>query len=468
MDTIKQLTEQLKKARAEMKTLRDAIQEAEGDEAVAKASEAFEAKRDEAMNLKAKLDDAIAEEEQEKALDASINAGDAAKPRTKKQAALGGTDAQPRDQYKEMREKEQCFVKYMEGGRSSMSPREYEAIKADDSQTRSEQSTGAVKLPRALTLSMFGLKWALGVGYSKSEIAAILKQSTMTSDVANLGGDTVPEDFRLPMLSVPTEAAHILPRATVVPAPTGEVTYPKALQTDNNEYGGMTGSWIGEAGLKPKTDTQFEQVKIQTHEFAMHTQISHRLLSRSAVAMEQWVATTGRNVAMDAMDKAFINGDGNGKPLGILQTNGIRNVGRQVAGTVGRTDLLNLKYALKPYHRANGTYLMEDGVLQKFEELEDNEGRPLFTANTATGVFERLAGFPFITNTRQPTLGSVGDLCFVDLSQYYVAMEQDIMVKRSDDYDIVHNVATIVMFVVVGGKLVEPRVCGRLAAVGAS
>ena len=48
------------------------------------------------------------------------------------------------------------------------------------------------------------------------------------------------------------------------------------------------------------------------------------------------------------------------------------------------------------------------------------------------------------------------------MSGNHAPMEQDIVIKRSDDYDIVHNVATIVIFVVVGGKLVQPRVCAIL------
>jgi HK97 family phage major capsid protein len=249
---------------------------------------------------------------------------------------------------------------------------------------------------------------------------------------------------------------------------TGEVTWPKAVQTDANEYGGMTAAWINEAASKTQTDTQFTQEKIATHELAMYTEISHTLLRRSPIAIEQWIATRARQVCMDAMDAAFINGDGNGKPLGLLQTTGIRTVGRTTADTVVRTDLVNLKYALKPYHRAGAVFVAEDGVIKALEELEDNEGRPLFTANAATGIFERLAGYPFIATTRNPTLGTEGDVLFADLREYYIPMEQDIMVKRSDDYKFQNNCTALAIFVHVGGKLVQPRTCAILGDVGAS
>ena len=63
-----------------------------------------------------------------------------------------------------------------------------------------------------------------------------------------------------------------------------------------------------------------------------------------------------------------------------------------------------------------------------------------------------------------PLLGTDGDVAFIDLSEYYIALEQDIVMKRSDDFKFANNVATFAMFVVVGGKLVQPRVCTRLTA----
>jgi len=42
------------------------------------------------------------------------------------------------------------------------------------------------------------------------------------------------------------------------------------------------------------------------------------------------------------------------------------------------------------------------------------------------------------------------------------------MIKRSDDYKFQNNVASIAIFVHVGGKLVQPRTCAILGDVGAS
>ncbi|MCK5607730.1 phage major capsid protein, partial [Candidatus Pacearchaeota archaeon] len=424
---------------------------------------AFDEKRDEVKAIQAELDTAMADAEDKKSFKASADkAASMTQINLPEGASLGSAEAI--DHVKELVEKERVFEKHIERGlnHKMMSGEEMKALAPREGTTFSTNVDGGVCVPPAMAVKMFGLKWAKSVGYSDYELNNICKASTMLSSSDILGGYTVPQDFRLPMLDLPTEQPHILQRATVLPAPTGELTFPKGAQTDDNEYGGMAGSWIAEGGAKSKTDTQFEQVKIATHEFAMYTQISTRLLARSAIGMENWIATRGRQVCLDAMDKAFINGDGDGKPLGILQTTGIREVKRQTAGTVDRKDTTNLKYALQPYHRGAGVYVMNDGVLQALENLEDAEGRQLFTASMANGPFDRLGGFPYINSTRSPLIGVDGDCTFVDLREYYIPMEQDVVIKRSDDFAITNNLATIVIFVAVGGELVQPRVASTL------
>jgi HK97 family phage major capsid protein len=286
----------------------------------------------------------------------------------------------------------------------------------------------------------------------------------MVSSDPALGGYTIPEDFKLPVLDLAPEQPHMMQRCTVIPAPTGEVTMPKSVQTDGDEYGGMTGAWIAEAGLKPATDTSFEQVKIAAHEYAMYTEVSHRLLSRSPIAMENWILTKGRQKVMEELDNVIANGDGTGKPLGILNTAGIRTQTRVAANAIGNTDIVNLKYQLLPQHRAKGVFIANDGALQSIELLEDTQNRPLFKSAIANGPDTMMAGYPYFSTTRTPNLGTTGDLMFVDLSEYYVAMEQDIVVRRSDDFKFQNNVASFAIYVVVGGRLVQPRVASVLDA----
>ena len=54
-------------------------------------------------------------------------------------------------------------------------------------------------------------------------------------------------------------------------------------------------------------------------------------------------------------------------------------------------------------------------------------------------------------------LGSRGDVVFGDWSHYIVAMEEEVVVQRSEHYKFKNNVTAFRLSVVVGGKVAEPR-----------
>jgi len=460
--TIAEMREALKKCMKSMDDTNASMKGKEGDE-LAELQRAHDGFYAQAKDVQKQLDVAVeaqkAEAAMKKSLEDAKGLGDATFPTGTK------THAEPVNKGQKHRDHESMFLKYMSDGPRVLTDNERDAI-APEKGAGFEQGAGGASLPLSLKVKMLGTKWALSTGHSHEEIVSALKASTMVSSTATLGGYTVPEDFRLPVLDLPPEPPSLVERVTVIPCPTGEVTMPKSTQSDSDEFGGMTGAWISEAGEKQKTDTAFEQMKIAAHEYAMHTQISHRLLSRSAIGMEQWITTKARQVCLNALDNAIISGDGSGKPLGIQQTAGIRTVARAGAGAVVWEDLVDLKYALRPNHRARGVYVIEDGVMQGLEKAKDSEGRPLFTTSTANGIYDRLVGYPYISTTRLPAIGTEGDAMFVDLSEYYLAMEEDIVVKRSDDFAFTNNVATIAIFFVAGGKCVQPRTAALLSDTG--
>lgn len=461
---LKELKAKYEKAMNEYSVIKGMVASAEGEEAKKSVEKNLADKKAEIEKLNEQIDKALEDEKFEKSMGDMKNKFAGLEETVVPEVPLGKKSAEATDHLRKAKDQIDTFQKYMknEGQIKALSGEELKLLAPKESNKFGQGAKGGVAVPPAFAIRMLGTKWAASVGYSQADINMHLKASTMVSSTDALGGYTVPQDYRPELLNVPTEQAHILQRATVIPAPTGEITMPKAKQTDSNEYGGMVGEWINEAGLKPKTDTRFEQISIPTHEFAMHTQVSTRLLSRSAISMEQWMINRARGVIMDAMDTAFINGDGNGKPIGILQTDGIREVARASATSVSYEDLVNLKYSLRSYHRSNAIFVSHDDAIKELELKKDNDGRPLFTASTANGIYDRLIGYNYVSTYRNPDLGTDGDVFFCDLNEYYIPMEQDIVIKRSDDYDIVHNLATFVFFVVVGGKLVEPRVCSVL------
>lgn len=283
------------------------------------------------------------------------------------------------------------------------------------------------------------------------------------------GEAVIPQDFRATLLQGPTEEPRVMARATVVPAPTGLVVWPRLVQTKASEYGGVVAQWISEAAEKPATEPEIEQVEIRTHEAAAHTKISHNLLNRSVIDLDTLVAQLFRDSILNLVDTAFMVGSGIGQPLGVVNTAGINTVTRQAANQVGYTDLVNLEHAVLAHHRAGATWTQHDTVVQALKFLLDLNQRPLWIPNALTGISAAtpgtILGREYLTTYRMNTIGNSGDIAFGNWRYYVVALEEDVTIKASDHYNFLHNVRTYVVYLKVGGRLVQPHTWSILGEV---
>lgn len=344
----------------------------------------------------------------------------------------------------------ELFAKYMQSGLSGMSSKDMDVLAPKSEAFVTKDAREGVVLPGRVVARMMGQKFAAMCGYDVMSKAAL-----STSNAA--GGYTIPQEFRAILAELPTEAPALLPLCTTIPTRTGTITIPRLKQTDANEYGGVSVAWTSEGGAKNYAEAEFEQVSIAAHELSGYTEISLRLLARSALALEAIVGRMFRGAIIDAIDTALISGSGTGQPMGVMNTAGVRQVSRGTVSVVKYADLVNLKYGIKPYHRANGIYVIQDGTCGELEASLDSLNRPLFTPSVSNGIFDRLAGKPYVSTTRAPAKAAAGEVMFGDAGEIYVPMEQEVVAKRSDDYKFRNNLAAFAIFCVVGGQLVQPR-----------
>ena len=327
-------------------------------------------------------------------------------------------------------------------------------------QVKSEKfkdGAGGFKAPQSLRAKLLGGRVLKMLHMDLEDIAMPVSSKALpgkSSDTDN--GYLIPQDFRATVLQLPTEEPHLVQRATVLNSTTGTITIPRLQQTTSDYYGGFVAQWTAEGGSKPAAEPVFEQVTISTHELSLYTEYTHRMLKRSAIDLVAFMGELGRRSLMATLDTAITAGSGTGQPTGITQTAGIQTVTRATANQVNYADLVNLKYQLSPPIRANGTFMLQDTALQGLENKVDTQNRPLFNLNTSTGAYDRLVGRPYLTSTRLATLGRDGDALYADLTEYYMAMEDEIVFRRSDDYKFRNNTASFAIYLVAGGEMVQP------------
>ena len=352
--------------------------------------------------------------------------------------------AQPKDKTQEMNHKELAFYKYMVG--KSLSDDEQNLLKPSNRWAKSDAQSG-VSIPRSMACKIMGSLFAKTIPLTVDDSA---------------GAALIPEDYKPNLIALPDEPNYIYGKTTIIPTQTGAVVLPRLTQTDGSEYGGVSCTWISDGGEKGATEPDFDQVSIATNELSAYTEVSNTLLRTSAINLEQTISDLFRRSMANIIEQAILTGSGTGQPLGITNTPGIRLVARHVAGTVDYTDLVNLKYALNSYQRKNAVFVIDDTVAKALMATQDAMEQPLFTSSAKDGMFDTLIGNPYFETTRLAAIGENGDVLFGDPAYYYVAIEQDIVVKKSVDYKFRNNLTSMVVFALIGGKLVEPRVWSKL------
>lgn len=450
MDKLQELIAKGEAIVAESKELE--AKECKTDEERDAVAEALKAKEKEFSEIEAKIMAVKKQMAKEALLAAAKEAAKVNAPGT-----MTAPPAQAKDHDAEQKAKEDAFVRYVFNEQISDAERSLLAPKS----TRFDKARGGVVFPAR------GARGLLGKAYSEACKHGIWagKALPLTS-VQNT--QIVPvEDYRAQLLEVSAEEPHIMGRATVVTTPVGTIRWPQLVQTDDNEYGAVVVTEVDEAGQKPEAEPEFTQVEIQTREVSAYTEVSESLLRRSAIDLEALISRLFRSAMLDHFDNRFLNGSGVGQPLGIINTAGIRTVNRTTAGEVHWADLVRLEHALRAYHRAGAVWIVGDDTAEwiKINAL-DTTGRPLFAASYADPSYKTLMGYPVLTTHRQPALGNTGDVIFVDLREYIVAMEQEIVLKRSEHYRFRHNVIAYAVYALVGGRLVQPRVASVLSGPG--
>ena len=131
-----------------------------------------------------------------------------------------------------------------------------------------------------------------------------------------------------------------------------------------------TASWVEEEGPIPEGDDTFGQQYIGAHKVGTLIKVSEELLSDSAFDLEAYfVAEFARRIG-NKEEEAFLNGDGAGKPTGILND---AEVGVTTASGTAITadELIDLFYSLPAPYRANAVWVMNDSTMRYIRKLKD-------------------------------------------------------------------------------------------------
>ena len=243
------------------------------------------------------------------------------------------------------------------------------------------------------------------------------------------GGYLVPDEYERTLVQALQEENKLRSLCNVIHTSSGDRKIPLV-----SSHG--TASWVDEEGLIPESDDSFGQISLGAHKLASMIKVSEELLKDSVFDVEGYIAKEfGRRVG-DAEEAVFINGDGAGKPIGLLHSTNGAATGVTAASTTAITadELIDLVYSLKAPYRKHALFLFNDQTLKAIRKLKDGNGQFLWQPGLQAGQPNTLLGYNYETSYHMPLIGTGNKpILFGDFSSYWIADREGRSIKRLNE-----------------------------------
>lgn len=270
-----------------------------------------------------------------------------------------------------------------------------------------------------------------------------------------VGGYMVPDQFVSQILSIPMEQGIVRTHgATVLPLMSDTARVPALNPTSHatNFFGGMLGYWLDEANTITATAWTAKEVELNIASLAAAGKISKQLLNDSPLGMSGVIERQFGEVITFMEDQAFFDGDGTGKPQGIIGS-GCEVVVNRAGGasTVTTADVLSMLSKFLG-NEARAVWCANRDCLPQLYALKDGNNNALFVQNMGPSGPATLMGLPLIWTEKCSALGTKGDLCLADWGYYVIGDRQQVVVDWSDHVEFLKIQSVVRLYERIDGK----------------
>ena len=242
------------------------------------------------------------------------------------------------------------------------------------------------------------------------------------------GGFTVPDEFERKLVEALEGNNIFRGMATVIRTSSGTRKIPIAEDTGE-------ASWIDEGEEIPESDTTFGQTMLSAYKLGTMIKISNELLNDSAFDLASYIARRFGVRMGNAEERAFITGDGVGKPLGLLDDAGAK-IGVTAAKTtaISFDEVFQLYYALKAPYRKKAEFLCNEALVLQLMTIKDNNGNYIWKPGLDIGKPDTLLNRPLKTSAFMPEVAAGNKvMAFGDYSYYWIADRQNRTFRRLNE-----------------------------------
>jgi len=261
---------------------------------------------------------------------------------------------------------------------------------------------------------------------------------TWTEGTDSGGGVLVPEAWANEIYHAALENSIVRSRAISHEMVRDIENIPVLVDSDRSAsiFGGVTRSWLEEAGDKVASDTlpsapALGNLKLQAHECVATTFVSNALeddYENAPGKFQNFIKLAFGKAIRFYEDYDFIWGNGVGQPLGIMNSGHTISVTRTGLVAVNIADIGNMAARLFPGSWNTAVWLINQSVLAQWIEMQS------VAANSVSGIDLSnmlCLGRPIIVTEKCSAMGTSGDIILADFANGYVIGDRALEVAGS-------------------------------------
>ena len=249
-----------------------------------------------------------------------------------------------------------------------------------------------------------------------------MPQNALKEGSDGSGGYLVPDTYDERLVQALTKKNILRQIATTIPT-TQKLTVPISL-------GGENATWMPENEAYTFSEAEFGEVVIDAHKLGTSILVSDEMLEDGGVDLEKYIEDIFAERISNEEESAFINGDGNGKPLGIFHQASIGKVTDE-KGKISVDDLVDMEFSLAEPFRKNAVWVMSNDAYCRLSQLRHYRGNPIWSSGFEEEMPMTLFGYSvYICDFMDNVVPGGTPVMFGDFSYYWIGDRGKRVIKR--------------------------------------
>jgi HK97 family phage major capsid protein len=259
---------------------------------------------------------------------------------------------------------------------------------------------------------------------------------TQQGEIGALGGFYIAPEHGSMLMDTSLEQEVIRPRATVHHMKSNVKHIPAWDGLDRGagaSFGGLQGQWLAELQRGDPEVATLRLMTLKANKLALFADISNELKTDTDDFADHLMRAMVQALTY-TLDTAFIQGDGAGKPLGLLNDPALIQVARtgfpSAAPGDNYADLVQMFSALYKGGPGTANWLVHPTVLPELITMTDVNGNLIWAPSAAAGMPTKIFDLPIVVTEKVPPIGQAGCIALANLSHYQIGqcfyMDMDI------------------------------------------